>query len=439
MKNKIVEKIHKSKESKVSIFCLIMVYKIIIELIYYVNISPIYDYSGLITEINYNKMIISNLLVLFVILISPNNFKRASSYFYLFIEIFIFVPLLSFYWLANESSNYVLFVTASFIVIASILKIRLKHITIRNLNVKPFLEMFFYIYILIALFLIIKRGGIDTRAFNFDTIYELRAENELIGIWGYMTNWVTKVFGPFFFAYNIYFNKKYKCVIVIFIQLLMYLSFGNKAFLFSIPLMLICAYLISKKKFIKSFLSIFILTNISAHFLDVIFGIDFLRRAIPYRMIFVPAMIQFQHYDFFSNSTKLYFAEGLLGSIFGKTNPYGIPIPILISRVYSGKFDSMAYSNTGIFADAYYNGGFVMMILISILLAVILYIIDSISFNIPVGITTGAFSYTFFVLNDTGLFTTLLTGGMVIMIVLLLFMDSVIYVQNNNESRMKKL
>ncbi|NQE01024.1 hypothetical protein [Enterococcus gallinarum] len=141
-------------------------------------------------------------------------------------------------------------------------------------------------------------------------------------------------------------------------------------------------------------------------------------------MLFIPSQIQYQYFDFFSINPKLHFSENFIGPIFGITNKYGVDIPILISRIFSGRIDNMAYSNTGIFSDAFSNGGFFAMIIVSIIFGFLLLLIDSCSKYVPMRITIPAFSYIMFVMNDTSLFTTFLTGGFGLMILFVYILNS---------------
>lgn len=119
----------------------------------------------------------------------------------------------------------------------------------------------------------------------------------------------------------------------------------------------------------------------------------------------------------------MHFADGIIGKILSIESPFSEPAPFVISRFFS--YNKVASnSNTGLFSDAYSNGGFILMIIVAIMFAFILYVIDSVTYKLPLYVVVGSFSYMMFVLNDTSLQTTLLTGGMGLMIILLLLFNS---------------
>ena len=414
-----------SKFKNRNIFTYLFLYKITIELIYFFCISPIYSYSGLTNNINYTSYWLSNLYLLLVCILSPKNKFRPSSYLYIILEVFLLVPLLVYYWMNNQSAIYTFYVIICLMLVSIVLKNKPININLKIQNADLYVKLIFIIYILITIYLIIKRGGIDLRTLNFDLVYDLRSESQISGVLGYLMNWSTKVFCPFFVGF-FYYKKNYLMIILtLFLQLMMYLSFGFKAFLFSIGIIIISTYITKKKKFETRFILAILLLNIVSYSLDFFKITDSLRRAIPYRMIFIPAQIQFQYYEFFKNIEKLHFADNFIGKILSIKSPFSENIAFVISRYFSYN-DVSSNSNTGIFSDAYANGGFINMLIFAMILAITLLIIDSTTNKLPVYVVVGAFSYLMFVLNDTPLLTTLLTGGVLLMILLLYIFNSAV-------------
>lgn len=402
-------------------FFYLLLYKIVIEMIYIYGISKLYGYSGLTLNLNYLSYGISIIYLLFIAIIAPKDKTKPSTYLFITVEVFLFVPLISYYWLNNKSYIYASYVLLSLIIISLIVRIKPVPINIKDTTAQIWIKFIFVFYVIFTVYLFIKRGGIDTRAFNFDLIYDLRSENKIQGILGYIMNWCTKAYFPFFFLYFFY-KKKYSMLFfVIMFQLLMYLSFGNKAFLFSIGVVVLTTYIMKKNNYLKGITLSIIGLNILSYILKAFNISDVLYRAIPYRMIFIPSQIQYQYFDFFKKGEKVLFADGIIGKILAIDSPYPDPIPLLISKYYLG---SEAYANSGMFADAYANGGGILVVIIAIIFGIILYLIDSTTMNVPTYIVVGSSSYIMFVLNDTGLQTTLFTGGLGALMILLLLLNS---------------
>ncbi|WP_147289864.1 hypothetical protein [Anaerosacchariphilus polymeriproducens] len=350
-------------------------------------------------------------------------------------EVFIFVPTLSYYWLNNQSFIYTSFIAISFMILSLIQNKHTKSLIFKEEYASLWIKLFFAAYLLITIFLIIRQGGIDYCAFNLDAIYELRSENRLSGIIGYLLNWCAKVFFPFFVIYYHYQKKKLMILPLLILQVLLFLSFGNKAFLFSIPLIIMCIKIMERGRFLKDFLLCMVGINITSYILDILKVSDFLRRSIPYRMIYIPAQIQFQYYNFFKVRDKLYFAETIIGKVLSMDKPYPDGITYYIGRYYSNN-RNFGNANTGVFSDAIANGGFFCMFIYTIILGIIFRLIDSITTELPLYTVVSSLSYMMFVLNDTSLLTTLLTGGLGVMVLLLILLtqilDNVIFILSLN-------
>jgi oligosaccharide repeat unit polymerase len=415
----------------IKLFMYVLIYKTVIELIYIFRISPLYDYTGLTLETNIIGFFISTLYLLILIFLLPTDKSRPSTYLYLIFIIFLVVPLLSYYWLNDQSLSYISFVVLACLVISLFLK------SIKPINffeeIKPaklILSILFILYILITVYLIVKRGGIDLRAFDFHSIYDLRSEVQFSGLSGYLLNWSAKVLCPFFFAYFLFRKNKRKMILVLILQLSLYLSFGFKAYLFSVGMLIMVAIVVKKNKFERDFTWGFTGIIIASYILDILNITGSLRNSIPFRMVYVPAQIQYQYYEFFKYRDKMFFADGIIGKILSVESPFNKPVPFVISSYFHD--GAVSNSNTGIFSDAYANGGFFNMIFFAILLAIILYLIDSLTRRIPQYIVVAAFSYMMFVLNDNSLLTAFLTGGIGLMLILLVLFNSSI---KNHENK----
>ncbi|NMH73906.1 oligosaccharide repeat unit polymerase [Bacillus sp. RO2] len=411
------------KLNLIKLFMYVFIYKTVIELIYIYRISPLYDYTGLTLDISVIAYFVSLLYLILLIMLLPKDKTRPSTYLYLIFIIFLVVPLLSFYWLNNKSIYYISFVILACLVISFFLRLVKPIYFFEEIKSAKFLlSILFILYILITIYLIVKRGGIDLRAFDFGSIYDLRSEVQFSGISGYLLNWCAKVFCPFFFAYFLFKNEKGKMLIALILQLLLYLSFGFKAYLFSIGMLVMVAIAVKRNRFERDFTWGFICIIVASYALDILNITSSLRNSIPFRMVYVPAQIQYQYYDFFENRDKMFFADGIIGKILSVESPFNQPVPFIISSYFHN--GAVSNSNTGIFSDAYANGGFFNMIFFALLLAMIFYLIDSLTRRIPKYIVVAAFSYMMFVLNDNSLLTAFLTGGIGLMLILLLLFNS---------------
>ncbi|WP_158301528.1 hypothetical protein [Dictyoglomus thermophilum] len=229
-----------------------------------------------------------------------------------------------------------------------------------------------------VLFLIFKYLGIS---FNFDLslVYEIRSRyvESNIPFAGYLFNWVGYAINPLFLSYV--FNKRQWLTFIfsIFIQLLLFSQTGLKSFLFVPILVLGVNWLYqkygSKKLYLLTTLLIglTVALGILSYFL---MGDIWVSSLLTRRTFYVPALLSFYYYDFFTSRGFTYLAQHRLFGGFLKY-PYSLNPPHLIGSVYFGTPEMGA--NNGILGDSYMNFGFLGAILWSFVLILFFKILDS--------------------------------------------------------------
>ena len=404
-------------------FLSLFLYKTVLELIYVYILSPTYSYMYLYTSINVQKFFISLTLFLITAILLVKSRDCVSRNIVTTLYLFIFVPTISYYWLNDQSTLYTIFLALSFIIVILFSRLKLSNTTRID---SPFTDkkIISFVFVGFALFmalLIYMRGGIDARAFSFRNIYALREEENVVGFAGYLKNWMPKVLFPLLFGYFALKKKWAWLIVTVLFELLLYLSFGNKAFLLCIGWALICLFSMKKGFFpiwITFLLTLIVLASGLLSFWNLS---DSLRDAIPYRLLFVPSQIQFQYYDYFSINEKMFYAEGWIGKLFGLTNKYGEDVAFMIHRINSPN-GGVSHSNCCFLADAYYNLGFFGMILISCLSGFFFSLYNNFK-RLPQALVLVSVSYIIFSFADTGFQTTLITGGMLMNFIMLYLLN----------------
>jgi hypothetical protein len=199
-------------------------------------------------------------------------------------------------------------------------------------------------------------------------------------------------------------------------QLLLFSIDGAKSVIFAIPVSII-GYYFFKKSYRLIFLSFgFSLLNFLGGFLVSAFNSFYVLGLFSFRILFVPALINYQFYDFFKKNPPDMLAQSVFRR-FGAISNYDTPIPFLIGREY---YDSGMYANTGMFGDAFSNFGAWGSALYPFLFVLALKLFDSATKGINlrniiaiIVIISAAFA-------NGAFFTVLLTSG---------FLLSMLYIQ----------
>lgn len=404
---------HKSSliERAIIYFGIYILFKVIMDVLYVVYVYPIYGYSGFELEFNILTILVSYVYTIILILILPKGEKRVSYMILQLHFIVIFVPVSTIYAFSNLSFNFFTMIFCCFL----IQFIMLKKIPLIRFTKLKIMKRIFYICLVICTVVVylyaVRTQQWNFGAFDITNIYKIRENIEVSTLMGYLISWQYVVINPILLLYG-FKNKKLKIVMFVFlIQVALYLMLPYKTIILSFVLILL-AYFICLKKYKFGIFFTMIISGVSIVFglIYTIFNIVAPFSVFPVRFLYVPALIKFQHYNFFSEHQKLFYSEGMLGKILNIKYPYDVPSGFLVASPTSN-------DNTGFIAYAYDNLGLLGMLLITILFILILWIIDSLVVNYKKKEVFILLIYPMIILNDGDLLTLLLTGGFLIIMV----------------------
>jgi len=267
--------------------------------------------------------------------------------------------------------------------------------------------------------------------FGLMDVYSIRSEAREFNvptILGYISASADNIL-PIIVVYLLY---KRKYLISLFIGILVLLNFGiagSKHVLFLLLFAIIGFYFVRKLKF--SYIYVWIMSIIV--YLTIIeyklFDTYFLTAFITYRIVFIPAKLNYVYYDYFSIREFDYFRQSAL-KWFGIESPYSDNIGFLIGYHDIGDFSARA--NNGLFSDAYFNFGTLGIIIFPFILVLILKFFEGASkklderilFIVSISISLSLISVPFT--------TALLSTGLLLMLVLLYSIP-----RNNNTGKLK--
>lgn len=410
------------KEKTTTLFYL-LVYKISYEIIYANVSSRIFSYSGLTWHPVVWKCVLSYVLF-FCLALLPERKETVTKYLLNIYFVFTIIPMLSLFWQSDRSVSYILMCTTCYLIMHMGCYFRntekATRIVVGNFFEKVNISSMLIVVILILILMFSIRYGVaDFRALNLENVYSVRDEREFSGIWGYIINWMPYAIVPCIMCIGLYRKNNLQIIIAVIIQVYLFLFTGSKTTLFSIALILFSYYLAAnQKKFIKWWTIALSGLNIITTFIYLWIGELMPFAIFPIRLLTIPASISNNHYDFFCNNPKLYFAENIIGRLFGIESPYDTFSTYLVST-------GSGNANTGLLGDAYDNGGFLVMLLYAVIFVLIFRYIERI-YNLHQGdkralpVFVGVLTYSMIYLNDGSLTALLITGGLIINIFVLM-------------------
>lgn len=400
-----------------------LVLRFVFDLIYLVYIAPYYSYTGLTISFSLFNYFLSVAGVVFVFRLLVFDSYRPSVLISQFLFLMIYLPFSSYFGIAGGDFVWFLGVTSFWILTLYIIQypFNFKLPKIKQLSVSWFLWGVVS-FIIVLLGLTIYYSGLHV---NFDlySVYELREKNPTgkIPFSGYSINWVAKSALPFILLFSLYRYKTVFNIWVLFVFvsiLILFFNTGHKSFLFNIPFVLILYYLVKSKHFLVLFVSSLLFISITGLLIFWLMDDKTILTLFIRRSLYIPAQLSFYYHEFYLDQ-PLYLSNSFLSSL--SEYPHHLEPAHMIANEYFNS-DKMA-ANNGIISDGFKHFGYIGLLIWSVLLSLFLKFADALRSIAPTLILIpllilGAKSFI-----DGAFFTSLLTHGILISLLVLLFID----------------
>lgn len=266
--------------------------------------------------------------------------------------------------------------------------------------------------------------GIPSDLPGLADVYDARAEyvaelESLTRVVAYVMGWSAYAIGPALIAVGVYRRSILIAALGVTVQLAVYSITGFKVALLSALVTPAIVVLISWRPqragvwilwlgvMVVSFIAIF----------ESITGPGTLSSLFIRRLIVVPGWLFGLYSDFFGSNPTYKLSHSILGWL--NEEPYALSPPNLISYVYTGRITS---ANASVWADGYANFGAPGMILFTFLLGAVMWVMDAFSANRPMPLATAVIGAAGFSMVNSGLFTALLSHGILVALLLILLM-----------------
>lgn len=413
--------------SKFFLVFIMLLYRVLIDLSYVYIISPNYAYAGLYLEINHLKLMESYLLLFVFSLILKHRINKPSDFFILFLFSLLAVPILSLFSLQDKSREFLYMVLLSFLTIIIASKFPQIKVPILHNGRKAVI----FISVITCIFLfswIISHGGLSYLNFNILKVYDFRrtvAEMVFSGRISYLMGWFGKVINPLMISFSLWKKNKMMIVLTIGMQVLFFAVTAHKSMLFY-PVLIIFACIFGRKKYFGQMIQIGLagVTAVSS----IIYLINNNIIPISYfvrRTLFVVADLHYKYYDTFNELGFIYFSDKSWSPNIVEY-PFNLPIPLVISEIYTGA--PISWANAGFLATGYMHFGLAGMLVYSFIVGMIFRFIDYIAkWCLPGWLCIAIMITPIFSLTNADLLTALVTHGILLAIMLLWLMSGDIH------------
>lgn len=397
-------------------------YRGLLDFSYFLFVNPLFESSGFVLNVIWQEYFLSWVLYILILLVTPVTLNKPSDYFMVYFVVAFFAPLLCFYGMSSFglemtlSSVCVYFFMRMFLCDLSIFP-SLKLWTIKN--GREISISIAFISVLLLAFWYYYSGAYKYINFNFFDVYEFRdksAELALFGFWAYFNNWVFGVFSLFLMSVCLYEKRFYWFVFLFIVQVLFFAVSNHKSVLFYPFLVLFIWFYFRFNRSLLilpfAFSCVIILCLLLYWFFENIMpGSMFIRR-----MLFVPSYLTYAYFDFFSFNDKVYWSNSVLSGFID------YPYDLSLNRLISSYIGHEGGANNGFIATGYAQAGFLGISLYALIFSIVLKIYDNFSdtSNLPVWLIIAITIVPVrTALLSSDLFTTFLTHGMMVNLVIL--------------------
>lgn len=400
-------------------YILMVLFRFVLDASYVFFVNPVFEYNGFVLEFSNLTYFSSWGIYLVTLCLLKKIVLSVTNYFLITFVLFLIAPLTSLYGLTDWTIKPVIVTVFSFFLFSFISKsawIKVPYIPRFRNGDKLFLIISSGGIIFLVVWYIVSGANFNL---NFHRVYEFRAKNAELasgGVLAYTNVWTYKIFSIFFISFFLWKRNWFWVVLGCLAQVIFYAYSAHKSVLFGLVLVFSIWFWFrrSNKAYILplglTLLVSFCLLLFLA-FDHIILGSLFIRR-----VFYVPAYLTYQYFDFFSNNPFVYWSNSFLSGLVHY--PYDLSLAKLIGE-YTG---SGASANNGYISSGYAHFGYWGVLIYTIMFAYVLRILDVATKNI--GALWLVLAITVIPLRSalisSDFFTTLLTHGLIVIILLTL-------------------
>ena len=400
---------------------------------YFYFISPSFYYIGFISK----PQSVGMLLLIYGSAILPAvwmpiRIRRPSQVIYTFLYAVVFIPSVLILGLASTLPTYqALGVITLLLSVMALTQITyyLPLLRVRPLTKKENTSIAIISSIGLFLYAIIfAQYGINLDIPSLSDVYSQRAEfrAQVSGFGAYAFFWLAKAFNPFLIAKGYLEKNKTALTLGVAGQVLLFSMSGLKSVLFSF--MLLAGVFIALHKRGKHFGSwvvwglatLIILTSA----VDYYFGISVASSLFVRRFLMVPGLNTGYFFDFFSQNPHAFLGHSVFAPVVDY--PYESVPALVVGEAYYGHLNWTldTSANVNLWADGYANFGVFGVFLFTFALITVLWAADSLSNRKDMMLSVLMLAYPAYALVNTKLQTSMLTHGIIIVLIILYLIPS---------------
>lgn len=404
--------------SRISMVLICASYITVFVFVYEWVIVPVWGYEGFHSKTTLARAIAAWVLAALPSLWMPIKLERPSQVVYWLLYLLVLVPacLVPVYALDDQSSGPLVlamclvgvFALTGLVYRVPLLPLPRIHLESYELSVVLALLSISFYSLMVATF------GFHFHYVSLEDIYSVRAQftntlNQAPTIVAYAINWQAWVINPFVMAIGLRSRRMSWVLVGAAGQFAIYSITGFRSMFFSAGFLLYLLWLTRSNKTFGVRLAATWTAIFAGAGAVQFFGYGLIPELlVGVRMTALPGLLTGYYYDFFSLHPQAHLGHSIFKSFV--TYPYAVEPSYLIGYTYF--HDVSEDANANLWADAYANFGYTGIICFTLLLAIVLWLYDSVAVDRDIRLAALVVGLPAFALTNIALLTCLLSNGL---------------------------
>lgn len=357
----------------------------------------------------------------------PTN-KSARGYILIIAHYFFFLPSIVYLAFNSYHEDYIISLVISVLCIYFGSMVPIPKIATPKIKRTTLLSTVFFL-ISIALMLQIAFGGLNNFNLNMEAVYEFRgrAAAAMPALFGYLFSNVANVLIPSSIVLSLHMRSKYLGFTGLLSSIFLFGMSQHKSIIF-VALMVFGLYFLLQKTRNLSFLALLPITLVTVCALELVYyqyvaperQVGIITSYFVRRTLLVPPMLDVSSVELFSETAKYYWSTSRLGLGIA-SNPHGVAAPFLMGIHF---FDDPNMSaNPGNIGSGYSHAGLLGVLLYSLFTGFLISFVNTIGGKVGHSLVAAiSIPVILMILTSTDLTTALLTHGLLMLVIILMFL-----------------
>jgi len=407
------------------------VYFLVIMLIYYYRVVPAFSYMGYGWNQPYRGFVfVMALFAIFPSVFMQVNLARPSIMANWILYMFVYMPSVSISILVTNRSWQAGLLLQFVLLSGMMLQLLVSRFRLvrfrRSIITWPRYSKILGGAALASLVVIVFLVGVHFNLMVFVDEYIIRDSfNTRINAYpllAYLISWLSDVINPLWLLVSLFRGNRGSASIACMGQAFIFAQSGHKTVLFSVLMILVLYFFSSrfKGKLVLYFVLAITFLMVFSWGIDLLTDSYFATSIFARRGVHTPGLLTGYYWDYFSDHSILFYSHSFMKSFI--KYPYAMAPPFVIGYQYFESVEMAA--NVNYLADGFSNLGYFGIIVHAGILAMYLYIYDSVSQDMNVDFAALILIVPVLGLVNSALFTCLLTGGLGLLVFLVAMMPA---------------